>query len=97
MSWIRARVVWFMWSAPNDLRAAAFHYIVLHRGAIYLPVLVGLGTSFKKREKGEKKKGERGKRRKREKEKRRIREKEKKNKGGKKKRRIGEKEKRRKE
>ena len=52
-----------MWSAPNDLRAAAFHYIVLHRGAIYLPVLVGLGTSFKKRGKEEK-------RRKREKKKR---------------------------
>ena len=45
-----------MWSAPNDLRAAAFHYIVLHRGAIYLPVLVGLGTSFKK--KGKRGKGE---------------------------------------
>ena len=62
LSWIRARVVWFMWSAPNDLRAAAFHYIVLHRGAIYLPALVGLGTSFKK--KGKRGKEERGKRRK---------------------------------
>ena len=51
-----------MWSAPNDLRAAAFHYIVLHRGAIYLPALVGLGTSFKK--KGKRGKEERGKRRK---------------------------------
>ena len=48
-----------MWSAPNDLRAAAFHYIVLHRGAIYLPVLVGLGTSFKK--KGKRRKGEKEK------------------------------------
>ena len=45
-----------MWSAPNDLRAAAFHDIVLHRGAIYLPILVGLGTSFKKREKDKKRK-----------------------------------------
>ena len=61
MSWIRARVVWFMWSAPNDLRAAAFHDIVLHRGAIYLQILVGLGTSFKKREKEEKGKGKRRK------------------------------------
>ena len=61
LSWIRARVVWFMWSAPNDLRAAAFHDIVLHRGAIYLPILVGLGTSFKKREKEEKGNGEKEK------------------------------------
>ena len=53
--------MWFMWSAPNDLRAAAFHDIVLHRGAIYLPILVGLGTSFKKREKEEKGKGEKEK------------------------------------
>ena len=72
LSWIRARVVWFMWSAPNDLRAAAFHDIVLHRGAIYLPILVGLGTSFKKREKEEKGKGEKEKIGKGEKEKRRI-------------------------
>ena len=50
-----------MWSAPNDLRAAAFHDIVLHRGAIYLPILVGLGTSFKKKGKGERGKGEWGK------------------------------------
>ena len=59
-----------MWSAPNDLRAAAFHYIVLHRGAIYLPALVGLGTSFKKkgkRRKGEKEKIRKGERRKGEK------------------------------
>ena len=89
MSWIRARVVWFMWSAPNDLRAAAFHYIVLYRGAIYLPVLLGLGTSFKKRGKEEKGKGEKEKRRKEEYGKKRKRKKEE--------RRIGEKEKRRKE
>ena len=75
LSWIRARVVWFMWSAPNDLRAAAFHDIVLHRGAIYLPILVGLGTSFKKREKEEKGKGENRKRRKGEKKNRVKREK----------------------
>ena len=68
LSWIRARVVWFMWSAPNDLRAAAFHDIVLHRGAIYLPILVGLGTSFKKKGKGEKRKREKREKEKEEKE-----------------------------